>query len=80
MTEEFIGFRTIVGKYAGEPLYNMWLTDTRIIRCVDCDHCKESLDGKSLVCALRPMNQHRTDPYGFCHLARPRKAARHAKD
>ena len=61
MTEEVIGLREPMG----DGIYNMWLTDERIIRCADCDYfdtrkCKSQWPFR--------LN-------GFCAWAKPREDA-----
>ena len=45
----------------------------RIVRCRDCRHARER-NGR-LVCHVRPMTCHVTEPDGFCHRGEPRGGA-----
>lgn len=74
MTEEVIGCREPMG----EGLYNMWLTNERIVRCKDCRMSEMS----GTRCRLwRTLDLFRTpvhayvEPNGFCKWGEPREDA-----
>lgn len=71
MTEEVIGCREPLG----EGLYNMWLTDERIVRCGDCKRWNDDPP-----CYLEEphwcgMFAHHAEPDGFCKWGEPRRGA-----
>ena len=70
MVEEFIGCRSVEavdydGK--GNNLYNMWLTDTPVIRCRDCKHLSD--DTNPLICVCKKFNITMCILDGFCAWA-----------
>lgn len=71
---EYIGVRgEIVGcDAAGNPFYNMYLTDEEVIRCRDCAHMFEMMDG--FECERMSGQYHACDPNGFCAWAERRMA------
>jgi hypothetical protein len=82
MTEEVVGCR----EPRGSGLYNMWLTDERIVRCKDCRYGKkhdctrfpkdERYMGKWYCIAWGDgMQGEWTRADGFCHRGKPREDA-----
>lgn len=71
---ECIGVRgEVVGcDAAGKPLYSMYLTDEEVIRCRDCAHMFEMMDG--FECERRSGQYHACEPNGFCAWAERRKS------
>ena len=71
---EYVGVRgEVVGcDVAGKPLYSMYLTDEEVIRCRDCAHMFEMMDG--FECERRSGQYYTCDPNGFCAWAERRQA------
>lgn len=71
---EYVGVRgEVVGcDKSGRPLYSMYLTDEEVIRCRDCAHMFEMMDG--FECERRSGQYHTCDPNGFCAWAERRQA------
>lgn len=71
---EYIGVRgEVVGcDKNGRPLYSMYLTDEEVIRCRDCAHMFEMMDG--FECERRSGQYHTCEPNGFCAWAERRMA------
>lgn len=71
---EYIGVRgEVVGcDKSGKPFYSMHLTDEEVIRCRDCAHMFEMMDG--FECERMSGQYHACDPNGFCAWAERRMA------
>lgn len=69
---EYIGVRgEVVGcDKSGKPFYNMYLTDEEVIRCRDCAHMFEMMDG--FECERMSGQYHACEPDGFCSWAERR--------
>ena len=64
---EYVGFKDPIG----EGLYNMGLTDERIVRCRDCKYEFEEW-GYPYCCRNAPHSVIEVDGDGFCKWGEPR--------
>ena len=71
---EYVGARgEVVGcDIEGKPLYSMYLTDEEVIRCRNCTHMFEMMDG--FECERMSGQYHACEPDGFCAWAERRKS------
>ena len=65
---EYVGYKDPIG----EGLYNMGVTDERIIRCRDCKHEFEEW-GYPYCCRNAPSVVFEVDGDGFCKWGEPRR-------
>ena len=57
----------------GNPRIKLWKTDEEVIRCRDCAHMFEVMDG--FECERRSGQYHTCEPNGFCAWAERRRKA-----
>lgn len=56
----------------GNPRIKLWIGDEEVIRCRDCAHMFEMMDG--FECERRSGQYHACDPNGFCAWAERRES------
>ena len=72
MIREYVGYKSYAGKYKDEILYNMGISEEPIIRCGDCDYCKQNTgrDKELKPYKCKHFNVLMSDTNGFCYWAK----------